>query len=194
MTPSQESDPKSAARPVPRLRILRPIIAIIAIASLACFVSGAVLFSNATGPSAQASATGDLRTPVVALGLIFVALVAERLAVALAFAHSSRKRGQLSSLLFVLFCLLMMLDSLFFTLRVRGDLHVSWTLAGLPTEEALPPFEVALFAPLALGYALWPVIRSGYRRGIAGVARGGSTYVATPGPIPEQRRGAGAGA
>ncbi len=187
------SAPKSTPRSPLRLAILRPTIAVFALASLASLVAGVVLFTDAAGTSTQTSTTSDLRTPVTALGLIFVALLAERLAVALAFAHSSRKRGQLSSLLFVLFCLLMMIDSLFFTLRVRGDLHVSWTIAGLPVEEALPPLEVALFAPLALGYAIWPVIRRA-GRGMVRLARGGGALVATHGALRGQRRGAGANA
>ena|SRR5579884_554177 len=179
MYPSLPSPSRTARRSV-----LRPIVALFSFAALACLISGIVLFS-----SAQTNSSSDLRTAATAIGLVVASVLCERLAVALAFAHSSRRRGQLSSLLLVLFCLLMMLDSLFFTLRVRGDVHVSWRLFGLPIEEALPPLEVAVFAPLALGYGLWPVLRHLPHR-LAVAARAAGATLATHSALQRPRAGA----
>jgi hypothetical protein len=60
-------------------------------------------------------------------------------------------------------------------------------------EEALPPLEVALFAPLALGYAAWPVVRWACRS-IVSLARSGVARVATSVAVRAQRSRAGANA
>jgi hypothetical protein len=97
---------------------------------------------------------GLLNAPVLALGLVFFAVVLERAAVVLSFLHSRRTDHAGWSLILVSLCLLIMLDSLFFTLRVKGLLHESWTLLQLPAEEASPPLEALLLAVGALMYAV----------------------------------------
>lgn len=164
---------------------MRLAIALISTLALGCLAGGLALFS---GSYALESAQGisDLRMPVVALGLIFLAVLCERLAVGLAFAHSHRQVGKISSLLLALCCLLIMGDSLFFALRVRGLLVLSRTLLGLPLEEALPPIEVVVFGSVALGYAVWPPIR---RLGSAAAKtlRGGNPLLAGRGFAPDRR-------
>lgn len=164
---------------------MRLLIASISALALGCLAGGLAVFSGRYTPPGTLS-TSDLRLPVVALGLIFTAIVGERLAVGLAFIHSRRNVGQISTLLLAACCLLMMLDSLFFALRVRGALTTSWTLLGLPIEEALPPIEVTLFAPLALGYSAWPPVS----RLVSGAARVGRSFVAGRDPALQRRQSA----
>ncbi|HEX6817924.1 MAG TPA: hypothetical protein VF120_06075 [Ktedonobacterales bacterium] len=137
---------------------MRFAIAFISTLALGCLAGGLILFSG-TYTSGGTQSTSDLRMSVFALGFIFFAVLGERLAIGLAFAHSHRNAGRISSLVLALCCLVMMLDSLFFALRVRGVLTTSWTLFGLPPEEALPPVEVALFAPVAWMYGVWPAAK-----------------------------------
>lgn len=133
---------------------MRWIISLLAALSLAClWVSLSLL--NGTGATSTVSVLGfAISGEVLALLLVFIGVIGERLAVALGFFDSYRTGRIRWSLVLVCLCLLVLLNSLFFAMRVRGMLAQRWSILQLPPEEVTPIVEAFLLAPTALAYAL----------------------------------------
>ncbi len=133
---------------------MRWIIGLLAVLCLVSLASGLVLLTTDSAPDSVNLAGRALNAQLFSLGLVFLAVVLERMAVVLGFVDSRRAGRSGWSLVLVSLCLLVALDSLFFAMRLKGLLPERWLLLQLPPEEVTPPLEALLLALTALAYAL----------------------------------------
>ncbi len=133
--------------------IMRWIIGLLAAVTFACLGEGFALLSGDAGASLTLLGHA-VSAEVVAIGLVYLGVVCARLAVVLSFVDSRLADRHGWSLAFVSLCLLAVVNSFFFALRVRGLLSQRWSLLQLPPEEVTPVVEALLLAPIALAYAL----------------------------------------
>jgi hypothetical protein len=161
---------------------MRWITGLLAALTFACLGEGFVLLSG--DPSASVTLRGRaVSAEVLALGLVYLGLVCARLAVVCGFLdswHGGRLRWTLA---LVTLCLLAVLDSFFFALRVRGLLTQRWSILQLPPEEVMPVVEAVALAPAALVYAVVSerAVRSAARRRARRAGEGAPT---APEPTP----------
>ncbi len=143
---------------------MRWVIGLLATLALATLAGGFMLLTGDTVTASVNLAGRTVNGQILSLGLIFLAVVLERMAVTLGFLDS-RRAGRLGwSLLLVSLCLAIALDSLFFAIRVKGLLPQRWSLLQLPPEEVTPPLEALLLSPAALVYAFCTGKGTGARR------------------------------